>query len=105
MNDLKHDYRKEVDDDGPELPDDLREILFGTQTAEDQVAPDTPPGYCPIHGNVGFGRFMLIDKGELVSDHCVRCVSRIFVALVGNLEMPNEEPVQCTPEEVKKQGG
>jgi len=79
------------DDNGPPMPDELRSKLFPTQTPDDQImAPDTPPGKCPIHGNVGFGRFMLIDSGELVSDHCVRCLSRIFTALVGVLEVPEE---------------
>ncbi len=76
----------------PEMPDELRTKLFPAQSPADQVAVvDTPPGTCPIHGNVGFGRFMLIDQGELVSDHCVRCLSRVFTTLVGVLEMPEEE--------------
>ncbi len=76
------------DDNGPPIDGALRGILFPEVSAEEQIAPDTPPGHCPIHGNVGFGRFMLIDSGELISDHCVKCISRIFTALVGVLEMP-----------------
>ena len=75
----------------PEIPDELRTKLFPDVTAEHMIADRTPPGKCPIHGEVGFGRFMLLDSGELVSDHCVRCLSRIFTALVGVLEMPEEE--------------
>ena len=89
----------------PDMPDKLRDKLFPAKPAEEMVEfPSAPPGKCKIHGEVGFGRFMLIDSGELVSDHCVRCLSKAFTELVGVLEMP-EEPVQCTPEEVKKQGG
>ncbi len=89
----------------PEMPDELRDKLFPPRPdPKDSIALDVPPGKCPIHGNVGFNRFMLIVNGELLSDHCTRCLSRIFTALVGVLEMP-EEPVQCTPEEIKKQGG
>jgi len=83
MNDLKHDHRRE----SPDMPDNLREKLFPIQSPEKSVAVDTPPGHCPIHGNVGFGRFMMIDSGELISDHCVRCLSRVFTALVGVLEI------------------
>ncbi len=82
------------DDDillGPVIPDELRNKLFPPRpTPEDPIAPDTPPGRCPIHGNVGFNRFMLIVDGTLLSDHCTRCLSRIFTALVGELEMPEE---------------
>lgn len=78
-------------DNGPEMPDELRAKLFPEQTADEQIARDTPPGKCPIHGNVGFSRFMLIVDGELLSDHCTRCLSRIFTALVGTLEMPKED--------------
>jgi len=31
---------------------------------------------------------MLIADGELLSDHCVKCVSRVFTAMFGVLEMP-----------------
>lgn len=76
----------------PEMPDELRAKLFPPRpTPNDSIARDTPPGKCPIHGNVGFSRFMLIVDGELLSDHCTRCLSRIFTALVGVLEMPEEE--------------
>ena len=75
--------------DGPPIDDELRAMLFPEKTAEEQIAQDTPPGRCPIHGRVGFGRFMLIDQGgKLLSDHCVKCVSRVFVAMFGVLEMP-----------------
>ena len=78
--------------DLPEMPDELRERLFPRRPDPDEpIALDTPPGICPIHGNVGFNRFMFIVDGELHSDHCTRCLSRIFTALVGVLEMPPEE--------------
>lgn len=79
------------DDNGPPMPEELRHKLFPQQTPEEQIARDTPPGKCPIHGNVGFSRFMLIVDGALLSDHCTRCLSRIFTALVGELEMPEEK--------------
>lgn len=80
------------DDNGPPMPEQLRTKLYPPLTAtEEQIALDTPPGRCPIHGNVGFNRFMLIVDGELLSDHCTRCISRIFTALVGVVEMPEEE--------------
>ncbi len=80
------------DDNGPPMPEELRHKLFPPRpTPENSIARDTPPGKCPIHGNVGFSRFMLIVDGELLSDHCTRCLSRIFTALVGELEMPEEE--------------
>lgn len=75
----------------PEMPDELREKLFPSLSPADSIAQDTPPGKCPIHGNVGFSRFMLIVDGELLSDHCTRCLSRVFTALVGVLEMPEED--------------
>ncbi len=74
---------------GPPIEDDLRELLYPEMSAESQAPKaDTPPGRCPIHGNVGFGRFMLIADGELLSDHCVKCVSRVFTAMFGVLEIP-----------------
>ncbi len=76
------------DDLGPPVTDSLREMLYPEPEALLPSAVDIPPGSCPIHGNVGFARFLMIDGNELVSDHCVRCLSRIFVALVGVLEMP-----------------
>ena len=76
------------DDNGPPIDEDLRGMLFPEVPAAEQVAVDVPPGKCPIHGNVGFGRFMMIANGELVSDHCLHCLSRVFTALVGVLEMP-----------------
>ena len=75
----------------PEMPDTLHAKLFPVLPPEDQVARDTPPGNCPIHGNVGFSRFILIVDGEILSDHCTRCLSRVFTALVGVLKMPEEE--------------
>lgn len=78
----------DAEDQGPPIDDSLREMLFPEATAADQVVQDTPPGRCPIHGDVGFGRFMLIDKGELLSDHCIKCVSRVFTAMFGVLEIP-----------------
>ena len=78
----------------PKMPEELRSKLFPPRAAvEDSIAipMDTPPGKCPIHGNVGFSRFMLIVDGELLSDHCTRCLSRVFTALVGVLEMPEED--------------
>jgi len=80
------------DDNGPPMPEALRNKLFPPRPSPDaSIALDTPPGKCPIHGNVGFSRFMLIVDGELLSDHCTRCLSRVFTALVGVLEMPEEE--------------
>ena len=76
---------------GPVMPEELRSKLFPLLSPGEQIALDTPPGKCPIHGNVGFSRFMLIVDGELLSDHCTRCLSRVFTALVGVLEMPEEE--------------
>ena len=79
------------DDNGPPMPEELRSKLFPLRLSpNEQIALDTPPGKCPIHGNVGFSRFMLIGNGELLSDHCTRCLSRVFTALVGVLEMPEE---------------
>ncbi len=76
----------------PEIPQELRDKLFPPHPDPATViALDTPPGTCPIHGNVGFNRFMFIIDGELHSDHCTKCLSRIFTALVGVLEMPEEE--------------
>ncbi len=76
----------------PEIPQELRDKLFPPQpTLDTSITKDTPPGKCPVHGYVGFNRFMLIVDGELYSDHCTRCLSRIFTALVGVLEMPDEE--------------
>lgn len=76
----------------PDMPDALREKLFPEKPAEEMVElPKAPPGRCKIHGEVGFGRFMLIDTGKLISDHCVRCLSRVFTEAVGVLEVPEEE--------------
>ena len=78
--------------DLPEIPQELRDKLFPPRPSpEDSIALDTPPGSCPIHGDVGFSRFMLIADGELLSDHCTQCLSRVFTALVGVLEMPEEK--------------
>lgn len=82
-------FRTDADmvDDGPPIDDSLREMLY--PEPEELVAPpDTPPGRCPIHGNVGFDRFLLIADGRLLSDHCVKCVSRVFTAMFGVLEIP-----------------
>ena len=79
------------EDQLPEMPEELRTKLFPAGKPEDQVTAFTPKGKCEIHGEVGFGRFMLIDSGELISDHCVRCLSRVFTALVGVLEVPEDE--------------
>ena len=78
-------------DNYPDMPDELRAKLFALQTAADQITRDTPPGKCPIHGNVGFSRFMLIVDREVLSDHCTRCLSRVFTALIGVLKMPEEK--------------
>lgn len=74
---------------GPPIEDDLRDLLFPEVSAEEQSGvKDIPPGRCPIHGLVGFNRFLLIADGQLLSDHCVKCVSRVFTAMFGVLEMP-----------------
>ncbi len=80
------------DDNGPPLAEELRNKLFPPRPEPgEQITLDTPPGNCPIHGNVGFSRFILIVDGEILSDHCTRCLSRVFTALVGVLKMPEEE--------------
>lgn len=76
----------------PDMPDALRDKLFPEIPAAEMVEhPPAPPGKCKIHGDVGYGRFMLIDTGELISDHCVHCLSKVFTELVGVLEVPEED--------------
>jgi len=70
----------------PEIPDHLEKLLTADKPPEDQVELPDLPGKCPIHGDIGFGRFIMHDRGKIISEHCAQCLSRIFTALVGVLE-------------------
>ena len=99
-------------EDQIEIPDSLRDMIMTDPTPADQLGVHpVPEGYCSIHGKVGWARMVLYDhdpttftEPNVVSEHCVYCLSRVFVALVGVLKY-DPAPVQCTPESVKKQGG
>ncbi len=81
----------DVDPNKPEVPEHLKDLLIPEKPAEDYVVPlAAPPGHCKIHGDIGWKRYLLIADGEIVSQHCMLCVSRIFTALVGDLNEPEE---------------
>ncbi len=84
---------------GLEIPESLRKMIIPDKTAsEHQIAIEVPKGYCRIHGKVGWARMVLYDHDptsftapSVVSEHCVYCLSRVFIALVGKLDYDEEE--------------
>jgi len=79
-----------------EIPEKLRKIL--ASQPEKLVAVETPKGYCRIHGKVGWARMVLYDHDptstdapKMVSEHCVYCLSRVFVACAGKLKYDKED--------------
>jgi len=74
----------------PEIPDNLKPFLSPEKPPEEMVELPHLPGKCPIHGEVGFGRFIMHDRGKIISEHCAQCMSRILTALVGILEYDEE---------------
>ena len=81
-----------------EIPDSLRKILIPEGEPESQIAHTVPKGRCPIHGEVGWARMVLFNPdptftkpAEVISEHCMHCMSRIFTDLVGVLEYDEEE--------------
>ncbi len=79
------------DDDGPKISDDLRGKLFPENPPEQMIEVPSLPGECPIHGKVGFARFILHDTGKILSEHCAKCVSKVLIAIVGELVYPDEK--------------
>lgn len=76
----------------PALPEHLKEILAKPEPkAQDQLQQIDIPGECRIHGKVGFARFILHDNGEILSEYCSKCLSRIMSALIGELQYPDEK--------------
>lgn len=75
----------------PEIPAHLEQILTPEKSPEEQAELPSLPGKCHIHGEVGFGRFIMHDRGKILSEHCAQCMSRIFTALVGKLIYDDEE--------------
>ncbi len=80
-------------EDQIEIPDSLRDMIMTDPTPDKLIAIPAPKGYCTIHGKVGWARMVLYDHdptafGEpnVVSEHCVYCLSRIFTALLGTLK-------------------
>ncbi len=82
--------RNEDEAPRPEIPESLKAYLVKETPPEDQVELPDLPGKCPIHGEIGFGRFIMHDRGKIISEHCAQCMSRVFTALVGILEYDEE---------------
>lgn len=80
-------------EDQLEIPDSLKEMIMKDPTPDKLVAIQAPGGYCQTHGKVGWARMVLYDhdptafsEPHVVSEHCVYCLSRVFIALVGTLK-------------------
>lgn len=75
----------------PEIPDSLKHILIPDQKPVEMLEPPTLPGTCPIHGEVGFGRFILHDSGEILAEYCARCLQRVLSAIIPELQYDEPE--------------
>ena len=81
-----------MSEDFPPLPKHLKEILAKPEPKpQDQLEQIKIPGECAVHGKVGFARFILHDNGEILSEFCSKCLSKIMTALIGELTYPDEE--------------
>ncbi len=85
-------------EDQIEIPDSLRDLIMVKNSTPDKlVAHATPKGYCSVHGKVGWARMVFYDHNpttfespSIVSEHCVYCLSRIFIALIGKLKYDDD---------------
>lgn len=77
--------------DKPEIPDSLKKILISDDNPRDQIEMPNLPGQCPIHGEVGFGRFILHDAGEILAEYCAKCLQKVLSAILPELTYDDEE--------------
>lgn len=52
--------------------------------------PGTPDCYCWKHGNIGSATMLMIVGGQILSNHCLYCLSELLTATVGNV-VPAED--------------
>ena len=76
--------------------DDPLKIDPEVQKALDETAKvlgeteNLPDFYCPKHGNIGLSTMILATDGEIISNHCVRCISELLKATVGEVVPPED---------------
>ena len=89
-----------------EIPESLRKMLMPDEDPTKMIGIEEPKGYCSVHGRIAWARMALYDhdptsskQPELISEHCVYCLSRIFTALVGRIKYDDPAP---GPDDSKK---
>lgn len=74
----------------PPLPEHLKAILGKPEAKPEDQLPSIP-GECPIHGEVGFSRFILHNNGDIVAEYCSKCLAKVLSALIGELTYPEKK--------------